>query len=90
MANFADTRERNVEGKKLSTIYMYNTEKRSAILNVKWNWSNVFHKKGQDSSKENIDLNSQQRLNYLGMAIETLMVSGGTLASFLISSHSEK
>lgn len=23
MANFADTRKRNVEGKKLSTIYMY-------------------------------------------------------------------
>ena len=47
-------------------------------------------KKGQDSSKENIDLNSQQNINYLGMAIETWMVSGGTLASFLISSHSEK
>lgn len=28
MANFADTREMNVEGKKLSTIYMYYWKKK--------------------------------------------------------------
>lgn len=89
MANFADTRERNVEGKKLSTIYMYYWKK-ECYFECEMKLANVFHKKGQDSSKENIDLNSQQKINYLGMAIETWMVSGGTLASFLISSHSEK